>query len=190
VDVVRDVIKIVNDIRSKALSHLQFKVLLDEMDAQYGDVLYHQEVRWLSRGKVLRRFFDLRDEIRAFQESKIGSIQEPMDKKWLSDLAFLVDVTELLNVLNVQFQRKDQIITQLFFITSDYTSPRNRAKNFSFRVKRIKQFQRRSLHNSPIHRETSYSSTGANFAWSLSFINTASMLEITCSLSFKLKAYE
>ncbi|XP_017336150.2 general transcription factor II-I repeat domain-containing protein 2A [Ictalurus punctatus] len=38
-----------------------------------------------------------------------------MDKKWLSDLAFLVDVTELLNVLNVQLQEKDQIITQLFY---------------------------------------------------------------------------
>ncbi|XP_017317800.3 general transcription factor II-I repeat domain-containing protein 2A isoform X2 [Ictalurus punctatus] len=110
-----DVVKIVNDVRSKPLSHLQFKVLLDEMDAQYGDVLYHQEVRWLSRGKVLRRLFDLRDEIRAFQESKIGSIQEPMDKKWFSDLAFPVDVTELLNVLNVQLQGKDQIITQLFY---------------------------------------------------------------------------
>ncbi len=75
---------------------------------------YHQEVRWLRRGKVLRRFFDLRDEIRVFQESKDGNIQVPTDKKWLSDLAFLVDVTEMLNVLNVQLQGKDQIITQLF----------------------------------------------------------------------------
>jgi len=91
---------------------------MDEMDAQYGDVLYHQEVRWLSRGKVLRRFFDLRDEIRVFQESKDGNIQVPTDKKWLSDLAFLVDVTEMLNVLNVQLQGKDQIITQ-FLITSE-----------------------------------------------------------------------
>ncbi len=114
VDVMRDVVKIVNNICSKALSHRQFKALMDEMDAQYGDVLYHQEVRWLSRVKVLRRFFDLRDEIRVFQESKDGNIQVPTDKKWLSVLAFLVDVTEMLNVLNVQLQGKDQIITQLF----------------------------------------------------------------------------
>ncbi|KAJ8388832.1 hypothetical protein AAFF_G00125880 [Aldrovandia affinis] len=39
----------VNSIRSKALNHRQFKTMLDEMDAQYGDVLYHQEVRWLNR---------------------------------------------------------------------------------------------------------------------------------------------
>ncbi|XP_017322188.1 general transcription factor II-I repeat domain-containing protein 2A [Ictalurus punctatus] len=102
-DVMRDVIKVVNDIRSKALCQWKFKVML-----------YHQKIRWLSRGKVLRRFFDLHDEIRAFQESKIGSIQVPIDKKWLSGLAFLMDVTGLLNVLNVQLQGKDQIIIQLF----------------------------------------------------------------------------
>uniref|UniRef100_A0A671KZD1 SPIN-DOC-like zinc-finger domain-containing protein n=1 Tax=Sinocyclocheilus anshuiensis TaxID=1608454 RepID=A0A671KZD1_9TELE len=69
-------------------------------------------MRWMHN--MVLRFFDLRDEIRVFQESKNGNIQVPTDKKWLSDLAFLVDVTELLNVLNVQLQGKDQIITQLF----------------------------------------------------------------------------
>ncbi len=87
---------------------------MDEMDAQYVDV-YHQEVRWLSRGKVLRRCFDLRDEISVLRESKNGNIQVPTDNKWLSDLAFFVDVTELLSVLNVQLQGKDQMITQLFY---------------------------------------------------------------------------
>ncbi|KAL1248076.1 hypothetical protein QQF64_023452 [Cirrhinus molitorella] len=71
VDVMRDVVKIVNNIHSKALSHRQFKALMNEMDAQYGDVLYHQEVRWLSRGKVLRRFFDLRDEIEFFRKARM-----------------------------------------------------------------------------------------------------------------------
>lgn len=42
VDVMGDVVKIVINVRSKVLTHRQFKVLLDEMDAQYGDVLYHQ----------------------------------------------------------------------------------------------------------------------------------------------------
>lgn len=47
-NVMHDVVSVVNDTCSKALSHRQFKALLDEMDAQYGDVLYHQEMRWLS----------------------------------------------------------------------------------------------------------------------------------------------
>ncbi|KAK5855570.1 hypothetical protein PBY51_007235 [Eleginops maclovinus] len=110
----QDVVAIVNNIRSKALSHRQFKALLDEMDAQYGDVLYHQEVRWLSRGKVLRCFFDLREEIREFQAMKTNNIQVPTDSHWLADLAFLVDITELLNILNLQLQGRDQMITQMY----------------------------------------------------------------------------
>ncbi|XP_063748741.1 general transcription factor II-I repeat domain-containing protein 2B-like [Eleginops maclovinus] len=113
-NVMQDVVAIVNNIRSKALSHRQFKALLDEMDAQYGDVLYHQEVRWLSRGKVLRGFFDLREEIREFQAMKTNNIQVPTDSHWLADLAFLVDITELLNILNLQLQGRDQMITQMY----------------------------------------------------------------------------
>lgn len=73
-NMMQDVVGIVNNIRSKALSRHQFKALVEEMDAQYGNVLYHQEVRWLSRGKVLRRFFELREEIRVFQAAKKNSI--------------------------------------------------------------------------------------------------------------------
>ncbi|KAK5868072.1 hypothetical protein PBY51_012517 [Eleginops maclovinus] len=118
-NVMQDVVATVNNIRSKALSHRQFKALLDEMDAQYGDVLYHQEVRWLSRGKVLRRFFELRKEIRVFQATKTNNIQVPTDSHWLADLAFLVDITELLNILNLQLQGRDQIITQIHLSTGN-----------------------------------------------------------------------
>jgi hypothetical protein len=34
------------------------------MDSDYQQLLLHTEVRWLSRGKVLSRLFELRDEIR------------------------------------------------------------------------------------------------------------------------------
>ncbi|KAJ8010152.1 hypothetical protein DPEC_G00072010 [Dallia pectoralis] len=50
----RDDVKIVNNIRSKALSHRQFKTLMDEMKAQYGDVLYHQE----GKDQIITQLFD------------------------------------------------------------------------------------------------------------------------------------
>ncbi|KAJ8403950.1 hypothetical protein AAFF_G00343000 [Aldrovandia affinis] len=109
-NVIQYVVKMVNSIRSKALNHRQFKTMLDEMDAQYGDVLYHQEVRWLSQGKVLKRFFDLRGEIHYFLSSKGNNVDIFSDEKWLSDLAFLVDITAL---LNLQLQGKDHLINQL-----------------------------------------------------------------------------
>ena len=53
------VVKIINFILARGLNHRQFKSLLEEMNAQYQDVMYFCEVRWLSRGAMLERFYDL-----------------------------------------------------------------------------------------------------------------------------------
>ena len=45
------VVKTVNFIRSRSLNHRQFQELLDDLDSQFGDVVYYSEIRWLSRGK-------------------------------------------------------------------------------------------------------------------------------------------
>jgi len=58
----KDVVKIVNFIRSRALNHREFKNFLSEIDAEQGDVIYFTDVRWLSRGKVLKRVFDLKKQ--------------------------------------------------------------------------------------------------------------------------------
>lgn len=56
-NVMETVIKITNFIRSNALKHRQFKEFLQSLDMQHTDIPYHCEIRWLSRGKVLARFF-------------------------------------------------------------------------------------------------------------------------------------
>ena len=44
------VVKTVNLVRSRVLTHRQFKSFLADMDSEYGELLYHTEIRWLSIG--------------------------------------------------------------------------------------------------------------------------------------------
>lgn len=57
------VISCVNKIRGghNALSHRRFRNLLNEVKSQYKDLKGFTEVRWLSKGSCLNRFFELRD---------------------------------------------------------------------------------------------------------------------------------
>ena len=52
--VLDDVVKIVNLICSHSKKRWMFSELLKHMEAEAMRLLYHAEVRWLSRGKVLR----------------------------------------------------------------------------------------------------------------------------------------
>ncbi|XP_067391997.1 general transcription factor II-I repeat domain-containing protein 2-like [Emydura macquarii macquarii] len=112
-DVMNTVVKTVNIIRVRALYHREFQTFLTDVDAEYGDLLYHSEVRWLSCGSVLRRFYSLRSEINQFLKEKDRPLHELSDPLWLADLAFLVDLTEHLNTLNKNLQGKDQLVPQL-----------------------------------------------------------------------------
>ena len=113
-NVIPRIIKIINFIRSTGLNHRQFKELLFELDSEYEDVLYHTEIRWLSRGKMLKRFYDLKVEIQQFLDMRQISFPEFNDKQWMTDLAFCIDITSHLNALNISLQGKDSLVTELF----------------------------------------------------------------------------
>jgi hypothetical protein len=83
------VVASINFIKSRALNHCQFKDLF----LDYEDVSYYCEVRWFSKGHVLKRFYDLRQDIADFMDIKGNTIKQVKDDEWVCDLAFLVDVT-------------------------------------------------------------------------------------------------
>ncbi|KAI3377191.1 hypothetical protein L3Q82_009102 [Scortum barcoo] len=104
------VVKCINQIRSRGLKHRRFRAFLEEMESEYEDVLYFTEVRWLSRGNVLKRFFELREEVKAFMEN----VPVLSDPEWLMDLAFVVDITHELNVLNKKLQGQGQLVSAAY----------------------------------------------------------------------------
>ena len=55
--VLSDIIKVVNFVRSLSKKHRMFSELCKNMEANQLRLLYHAEVHWLSRGKVLKCVF-------------------------------------------------------------------------------------------------------------------------------------
>ena len=112
--VVDVVTKTVNFIRARALNHRQFVALLEENETEYHDINYHTAVRWLSLGKVLKGFWDLRKEIQEFCVKKGHDIPQLSDADWLTDLGFAVDVTAQMNELNVKLQSNGLFVHEMF----------------------------------------------------------------------------
>ncbi|CAI9736530.1 general transcription factor II-I repeat domain-containing protein 2-like [Octopus vulgaris] len=111
--VMDNVVKAVNFIRSRALNHRQFRNFLDAINAEFAGIPYFAEIRWLSRGRTLKRFYDIREHVAAFLEVK-GNLCINFDDKWMNVFSFLVDITHKLNELNVRLQGKEKLIHNLF----------------------------------------------------------------------------
>jgi hypothetical protein len=118
-NVMKTVIKIVNKIRAHSLQRRLFRELTEELECQYGDLLLHTEVRWLSKGRVLQRFKELLPALVKFFKERGEHLTELEDPTWLQDFSFLTDLTEKLNGLNLQLQGKDKNIGGMI---SDVTS--------------------------------------------------------------------
>ncbi|XP_071059412.1 zinc finger BED domain-containing protein 5-like [Pseudochaenichthys georgianus] len=83
-------VKSVNFIKARPMQSRLFQVLCDEMGSEHVQLLLHTEVRWLSRGKVLSRLFELHREVQVFLQDKNVPLSDMFDNTvWLSQLAYL-----------------------------------------------------------------------------------------------------
>ena len=62
--------KAINWIRGRAPNHRLFKSLYQDYSKEYFVLLFHTEVRWLSRGRALTRFFELRNKVKSFLKKR------------------------------------------------------------------------------------------------------------------------
>nr|XP_014351068.1 PREDICTED: general transcription factor II-I repeat domain-containing protein 2-like [Latimeria chalumnae] len=112
-DIMALVVRIVNWILARALNHCQFQSLLEEVDYEYPGLLMHNNVRWLSCGKILARFAACLKEIKTFLEMKGVTHPELSNCDWLLKFYHLVDITGHLNQLNVKLQGQGNTILSL-----------------------------------------------------------------------------
>ncbi|XP_049316484.1 zinc finger MYM-type protein 6-like [Bactrocera dorsalis] len=95
--------KIINRIRGghNSLTHRKFVKFLKNKSAEYSDLKMFTEVRWLSRGECLNRLFLQFLEVEGLEKSAVGFLK---DTKFIFNLAFITDISLILNELNKQLQ--------------------------------------------------------------------------------------
>lgn len=66
----------INFIKSRALNHRQCQEFLDDVHAEHENLTFYCAVHWLNKGKVLKRFYNLKDEVSIFMYMKEKPIRE------------------------------------------------------------------------------------------------------------------
>ena len=101
-NVLQDVIKTINPIKAHALNSRLFAQLCEEVDAEHTCLLLYTEVRWFSEGRSLARVFGLQELLQRFLlEEQPPLAAHFSDTEWVVKLAYVCDILNLLNKLNL-----------------------------------------------------------------------------------------
>ena len=104
-NVLQDVIKIINPVKVHALNSRLFVQLCEEMDAEHTRLPLYTEVRWLSKGRSLVRVSELGEPLQRFLLEKQSPLAAHFsDTEWVAKLAYLCDIFNLLNELNLSLR--------------------------------------------------------------------------------------
>ncbi|XP_028659137.2 protein ZBED8-like [Erpetoichthys calabaricus] len=104
-EVLKIVVECVNYVRNCAIRHRIFSELCKEMGFEFEVLLYHSNVRWLSRGRVLNRVFAMHVELTQFlQEHQHRHADCFKNSRFILILAYMADIFVALNHLNQQMQ--------------------------------------------------------------------------------------
>ena len=108
------VVKIVNFVKTSALSTRLFKVC-EDLGSDHNCLLYHTEVCLLSRGNTTKRLFEMRNGLLLFLHQKDHDFQNNLeDEEFIARLAYLSDIFEAFNHLNLSFQGQNCTVVDLF----------------------------------------------------------------------------
>lgn len=101
------VIRAANKIKRNGLNERLFAQLCLENDEDYNRLLLNTEVRWLSKGACLDRFYALFDSVLEFLESKDNDLRLNLINS-KNDIAYMTDLFAKFNETNLKLQ-SDQL---------------------------------------------------------------------------------
>ena len=114
-ETLKDVVEVVNYIKQSAKNTQCFQKLCHDLGSEHVQVLYHAEVRWLWRGKVLSCFYELQCEIAGYLAQNNSPLADLFSNSvWLAHIVYLADVFEKLKILNVSMQGRGHTIFEQY----------------------------------------------------------------------------
>jgi len=117
-ETMQECVKFINFNKSRPLNSRIFSALCKEMGSDHEHLLLHCEVRWLSRGNVLKGLIELKEEVSVFLEQNPPTSKDAIfefkdrfhDANWLVKVAYICDVFDFLNNLNLALQGENVTI--------------------------------------------------------------------------------
>ena len=97
------VITAVNKIKANALNSRLFHQLCIENDKDFQFLLLRTEVRWLSKGNCLKRFYTLFNSVLDFSQESNPELYDKL-KSSKTDIAYLIEMFSKFNEVNLQLQ--------------------------------------------------------------------------------------
>ncbi|KAI6653910.1 hypothetical protein LOD99_3086 [Oopsacas minuta] len=94
---------LVTETKASALKEGIFRRICHHNETEFERLLLHAEVRWLSKGKCLSRFYSLFDTILEFLEEENPQLMQLVIAA-KSDVAYLTDIFDKFNAINLQLQ--------------------------------------------------------------------------------------
>jgi hypothetical protein len=83
--------------------------MCQEAGSRHDTLVLHTDIRWLSRSKILARFYELRNELlNIFTLENSDFAAQLNDEEWCAKLAYLADIFSHLNSLNARMQGKEE----------------------------------------------------------------------------------
>ena len=96
-----------------------FRQLCHKNETEFERLLLHTEVRWLSKGKCLSRFYSLLDTILEFLEEENPQLMQ-LVRGANSDIAYLTDIHYKFNVMNLQLQGNVVTLVKCKIVVSSF----------------------------------------------------------------------
>jgi hypothetical protein len=92
-----------------------FGEICEEQGAEFSNVLYYSRVRWLSRGKVLKRVVCLREEIYLFLVKQKHPLAHKLrNNDWVAKVLFYSDFFSNVKRLELVYAREEQNLFRPF----------------------------------------------------------------------------